>query len=126
MLKVGVAPFDDGRKLIKDFGCYVYGTFDLRELARRLGLVNATGLASLSKEYLGIEMDKKAAVRRSDWNADTLTEEQIAYAAGDAIASVLIYDQVRKSLLQTYLLILLLIIFHISIGSICSFVCNLM
>ncbi|XP_046487671.1 exonuclease 3'-5' domain-containing protein 2 [Neodiprion pinetum] len=93
VLKVGVAPFDDGRKLTRDFGCHVYGTLDLREHARRLGIANATGLAALCKEYLGIEMDKNAAVRRSNWNADSLTKEQINYAASDAFAAVLIYHQ---------------------------------
>lgn len=98
VLKVGVAPFDDGRKLTRDFGCCVYGTLDLRELARKLNVTNATGLASLAKEYLGIEMDKKSSVRRGDWNADTLTEEQVNYAACDAFASVLIYQQVRMTI----------------------------
>ncbi|XP_048505006.1 exonuclease 3'-5' domain-containing protein 2 isoform X2 [Athalia rosae] len=100
VLKVGVAPFDDGRKLTRDYGCYVYGTLDLRELARRLGLVNATGLASLCKEYLGIELDKNTTVRRSNWNADTLTQEQVNYAACDAIASVLVYQQMLRKASQ--------------------------
>lgn len=51
----------------------------------------------MSLQYLGLEMDKLVEVRCGNWNAGTLTDEQVAYAACDAIASVLIYDQVEKN-----------------------------
>lgn len=58
----------------------------------------------MSLEYLGLEMDKLIEVRCGNWNAGTLTDEQVAYAACDAIASVLIYDQVRKNTFISLLL----------------------
>lgn len=39
-------------------------------------------LATLTAEYLGLEVSKEQQV--SDWSADTLTEEQLSYAALDA------------------------------------------
>lgn len=41
------------------------------------------GLKHACKELLGIEMDKQQ--QSSDWGADTLTEEQIQYAASDVL-----------------------------------------
>ena len=41
------------------------------------------GLASLTKELLGIELDK--GQQSSDWGADTLSEEQKKYAANDVL-----------------------------------------
>lgn len=96
ILKVGVAPYEDGRKLTNDYGCRVFGTVDLRTLANRLGVPSRKSLAALTMEYLGTEMDKILEVRCGDWNADVLTEQQKAYAAYDAIASVLIYHKVDE------------------------------
>lgn len=41
------------------------------------------GLKDLSKELLGIELSKQQ--QSSDWGAETLTDEQIAYAASDVL-----------------------------------------
>lgn len=94
ILKVGVASYEDGQKIVADYGCRVCGTLDLRALAGRADLPSPKSLAALSLEYLGLEMDKLIEVRCGNWDAGTLTDEQVAYAACDAIASVLIYDQI--------------------------------
>ncbi|XP_051156640.1 exonuclease 3'-5' domain-containing protein 2 [Leptopilina boulardi] len=96
LLKVGVAPFEDGRKLTKDYGCKIYGTLDLRTLAERLDLPSPKSLAALSLEYLGLELEKIMEIRCSDWNNDTLTDDQIAYASYDALASIFIYHQILQ------------------------------
>ena len=41
------------------------------------------GLKDLCKELLGVELSK--VVQSSDWGADTLSEEQIAYAGSDVL-----------------------------------------
>lgn len=61
-------------------------------------LPSPQSLAAMSLQYLGLEMDKLIEIRCSNWDAGTLTDEQVAYAACDAIASVLIYDQVKYNL----------------------------
>ncbi|KAG7200487.1 hypothetical protein KM043_001053 [Ampulex compressa] len=112
ILKVGVASYEDGQKIIKDYGCRVLGTLDLRTLAERADLPSPKSLAAMSLQYLGLEMDKVIEVRCGDWDADTLTDEQVAYAACDAIASVLIYDQIvqrikeRNSLWDNFIIYL--------------------
>lgn len=102
ILKVGVASYEDGQKITADYGCRVCGTLDLRSLAERSRLPSPKSLAAMSLEYLDIEMDKLIEVRCSNWNADILTDEQVAYAACDAIASVLIYDQIVQRMKQRY------------------------
>ncbi|CAL7938298.1 unnamed protein product [Xylocopa violacea] len=102
ILKVGVASYEDGQKIIADYGCKVCGTVDLRTLADRANLPSPKSLAAMSLQYLGLEMDKLIEVRCSNWNAGTLTDEQVAYAACDAIASVLIYDQIVQRIKEKY------------------------
>ncbi|XP_066581261.1 exonuclease 3'-5' domain-containing protein 2 [Prorops nasuta] len=102
ILKVGVASFEDGQKIIKDYGCRVFGTVDLRTLAQKLNLPSQKSLAALCLHYLGIEMDKVIEVRCGDWDATTLNDEQMAYAACDAIASVLIYHQILEQAKQKH------------------------
>ncbi|XP_011303744.1 exonuclease 3'-5' domain-containing protein 2 [Fopius arisanus] len=97
ILKVGVAPFEDGRKLTNDYGCRVFGTVDLRTLADDLGIPSRKSLAALCMQYLGTELEKIIEVRCGNWDADDLTEEQISYAAYDAVASVLIYREMQRT-----------------------------
>ncbi|XP_031842751.1 exonuclease 3'-5' domain-containing 2 isoform X2 [Nomia melanderi] len=102
ILKVGVAPYEDGQKIIADYGCRVCGTLDLRSLAEHENLPSPKSLAAMGLQYLGLEMDKLIEVRCGNWNADILTDEQVAYAACDAIASVLIYDQIVQRIKEKY------------------------
>ncbi|XP_043601729.1 exonuclease 3'-5' domain-containing protein 2 isoform X1 [Bombus pyrosoma] len=102
ILKVGVASYEDGQKILADYGCRVSSTIDLRTLAARVKLPSPQSLAAMSLQYLGLEMDKLIEVRCSNWDAGTLTDEQVAYAACDAIASVLIYDQITQKMKEKY------------------------
>lgn len=105
ILKVGISSFEDGQKIVKDYGCRVNGTLDLRALAENLNLPCRKSLAAMSLEYLNIEMDKIIEVRCGDWNAGTLTDEQVAYAACDALASVIIYHKVKKIKMSFFMII---------------------
>ncbi|XP_034935215.1 exonuclease 3'-5' domain-containing protein 2-like [Chelonus insularis] len=96
IIKVGVGSFEDGKRLTSDYGCTVVGTIDLRLLANHLEISSHQNLSALCLQYLGIELNKTYEVTCSDWNAISLTDEQIEYAASDAIASVLIFYQMKK------------------------------
>jgi len=96
ILKVGIASFEDGQKIVKDYGCRVSGVLDLRTLTNTLHLPSRKSLAAMSLEYLNVEIDKIIEVRCGDWNVDSLSDEQVAYAACDALASVIIYHKVGK------------------------------
>lgn len=56
----------------------------------------------MSLEYLGLEMDKIIELRCGDWEAGTLTDEQVTYAACDAIASIFIYQKVRQLIRNSF------------------------
>ena len=93
VFKVGVAVTGDSKKLVADYGLDVCGCVDLRHLvlARRgpdEGHPGKLGLEALAELYLGVSLDKDWKVRAGDWEADTLSERQIAYAANDALVAV--------------------------------------
>lgn len=97
ILKVGIAPFEDGRKIVKDYGCRVNGTLDLRTLAAAYSLPRRKSLSAMCLEYLNIEMDKLVEPRCDGWDVDILSDEQVTYAACDPLASLLIYQKVKTN-----------------------------
>lgn len=87
ILKVGVEPSGDASYLAKDFNICVASTLDLRFLALQ-SQCRAGGLAKLSDEHLNVKLDKDWRIRCSDWEANTLSSAQVAYAAKDAHVAV--------------------------------------
>jgi ribonuclease D len=90
------------KRLLADPGVlklYHFARFDLATLRRHLGVMSAPvyctrtasklartytdkhGLKDLVKELLDIDLSKQQ--QSSDWGAETLTEQQLAYAAND-------------------------------------------
>ncbi|KAF7995039.1 hypothetical protein HCN44_004511 [Aphidius gifuensis] len=100
ILKIGVEPFEDGKKLTRDYGCRVFGTLDLRTFAEYMSLPSCQGLSALSLKYLGVELNKKEQIRCSNWDAEYLNEEQKLYAACDALVACLIYQQMNEKINQ--------------------------
>ncbi|KAJ1448796.1 hypothetical protein M885DRAFT_537784 [Pelagophyceae sp. CCMP2097] len=90
--KVGVGIDGDAQRLRCDFGAVVSNTRDLRDLARARAAYNATkdGLEALARVFAAdatLPHKGAAAVCCGAWDAPTLSDAQVAYAAGDAIAS---------------------------------------
>ncbi|XP_037037106.1 exonuclease 3'-5' domain-containing protein 2 isoform X2 [Bradysia coprophila] len=90
IIKVGVVPIDDSKYLAQDYGIRVASTLDLRHLAKSLGY-EPSGLAKLAEIHLSLKMNKNWRIRCSDWEARSLTDEQLGYAATDAFAAVEIF-----------------------------------
>lgn len=94
ILKVGVGCYEDGKRLTRDYGLSLVCTVDLRYLAlrqKKTTLNNGLSLKSLAADLLNITLDKSLELRCSDWEADTLTPEQMCYAARDAQVSVALF-----------------------------------
>ncbi|XP_022072828.1 exonuclease 3'-5' domain-containing protein 2 isoform X2 [Acanthochromis polyacanthus] len=94
VLKVGVGCYEDGKRLTRDYGLSLSCTVDLRDLALRLrqaSVSNGLSLKSLAADLLNVSLDKSVALRCSDWEADQLTLEQMAYAARDAQVSIALF-----------------------------------
>jgi len=99
--KLGVSIKDDGRKLYRDTRLDLYGCIDLSELAHlvdpepwRPG--DLIGLARLCANYVGLDLDKKKKVSRSNWELLPLNEEQMLYAANDAAVAIAIYTKIKQ------------------------------
>lgn len=94
ILKVGVGCSEDANKLLQDYGLIVRGCLDLRYLAVKQGnsiLCNGLSLKSLAETVLNFPLDKSLLLRCSNWDAETLTEDQVTYAARDAQISVALF-----------------------------------
>ncbi|XP_028925491.1 exonuclease 3'-5' domain-containing protein 2 isoform X1 [Ornithorhynchus anatinus] len=94
ILKVGVGCWEDAAKLLQDYGVTFRGSLDLRYLAgrrRRDLLQNGLSLKSLAETVLNLPLNKSLLLRCSNWDADHLTPEQVAYAAKDAQVSVAVF-----------------------------------
>lgn len=79
-----------------------------RDLKPELGLSKTASLKDLSKELLKVEVAKELQV--SEWNAETLTPEQLEYAALDALLVTKIFpiqvEEIKKQkLARAYQLI---------------------
>lgn len=95
VIKVGVAISDDAYLLMNDYNIQMSGYIDLRYLAKECCLEERS-LAALAYKLLACELDKDWRVRASDWEAESLSERQIEYAALDAYVAVKILKQLRN------------------------------
>lgn len=96
VIKTGVACTEDGNILLQDYSIKVNGTYDLRFLAL-MSNHKAEGLARLSKNILNIQLTKNWRITCSDWEAPTLTTDQIDYAAKDAFVAIEIFKKLYAS-----------------------------
>lgn len=81
VLKVGVAPGYDVRKLQEVYTFEPRGFVDLAALSSEAGVL-ANGLKGLAASLLGYRVSKRA--KMSDWSRPELAPAQISYAATDA------------------------------------------
>jgi ribonuclease D len=81
ILKVGAAIRDDLKQLKKTFEFNPQNFIELQTLAKTKGLQNF-GLKGMTEEVLHAKLSKRA--KTSNWEARTLTDQQLMYAATDA------------------------------------------
>ncbi len=90
ILKVGVATRDDVKGLLRLHDFDPAGFVDIALKVARAG--KTPGLRTLAAEHLGLRITK--AAKTTNWEAPRLTDAQLAYAAKDAVAGFLIYQQI--------------------------------
>uniref|UniRef100_A0A1A9VZH2 3'-5' exonuclease domain-containing protein n=1 Tax=Glossina brevipalpis TaxID=37001 RepID=A0A1A9VZH2_9MUSC len=100
IIKVGVEPAQDAQRLMNDYNLYVASTFDIRYLAVMNGC-KPLGLEKLSRHVLYVELPKSFYTSASNWEG-RLTDEQIQYAANDALAGIHIFMHLAKRLERTH------------------------
>jgi ribonuclease D len=93
IIKTGVAVRDDIKALKKLSPFSDESFIDLAEVAKEKKIKNF-GLRALTAIFLGQRLSKKAKI--SNWERETLTPIQIAYAASDAVVGYEIYQRLCK------------------------------
>jgi len=92
-IKIGAAVLDDLRALRKvSVGFAPEGFFDLNEELKKVGFHNV-GVRNLSAMVLNMRISKTEQV--SNWEAPTLTQKQMVYAATDAWACLEIFKKLE-------------------------------
>lgn len=94
LLKIGAAVHDDIkalRKLTDSF--YPQSFFDLNDELKKVGFHNV-GVRNLCGMVLKMRISKSKQV--SNWEAETLTEKQLRYAATDAWACVEVFQVLQE------------------------------
>lgn len=97
ILKIGAAIHEDTRSLKTVFTTEVRGFVDLQELVKDFGIENF-GIKKLAAIVLGIRISKSQQL--SNWEAETLTEAQLSYAATDAWVALEIFLKLRQNTLK--------------------------
>lgn len=98
--KVGCGITQDINKLFRDTGLRCKGAIDLVRVASKIGCTKGQGLGlkALSKNLLGIEMNKPKRIQLSNWESLPLHTSQIHYAALDAWMGIELYLHMKGQL----------------------------
>lgn len=86
----------DLRLLARDHGLRVARLFDTKVAAQLLGQ-RAIGLAGLTEQFLGVQLDKTH--QRADWARRPLTRQQLEYAADDTRYLPALRDRLAEELI---------------------------
>lgn len=90
-IKVGLATNDDFNNLKKwNANIMPKGMIEIQGLVKNYG-IEEMSLAKIYGLLFGLKISKRQ--RLTNWEADTLTEKQMSYAALDAVACVEIYNE---------------------------------
>jgi ribonuclease D len=91
--KVGVAIRDDLKILQKVFNFTPQGFVELQDVAKARGLKNF-GLKGMTEEVLRARLSK--AAKMSNWEANSLSQQQLMYAATDAWIGLHLFHALRE------------------------------
>ncbi|KAL3222588.1 hypothetical protein MRX96_028369 [Rhipicephalus microplus] len=105
IVKLGVAVCNDASKLRREYGLSVRGCLDLRYVLTyfpELRHYPAAGLKKQALAILGARIGDTRMLACSNWEADTLSEAQVDYAATDVLFSVQIFEQIVRDRLTLF------------------------
>lgn len=88
---------NDIRLLKRDYGFTFRNVFDTHRAAAILGC-HYLSLVTLIHEYLGVDLEKKKKVQRSEWDRRPLSEEQLRYAVLDTAYLKPLYEKLEAEI----------------------------
>lgn len=95
IIKAGVAILDDLRGIQKMIAFEPQGFVDLSTEVKKKGF-ESLGLRALTAIFLQKRLSKAAKI--TNWEKDNLSDDQLKYAANDALAGLLIYKKLLETL----------------------------
>ena len=98
VFKVGVNLTGDRQALYTEFGIKMRGTIDIDGVLSKLTSRNSIGAKKAATIFLKRNLQKSKKMSTSNWEAKTLSERQVKYAAEDACVA----HEVTTHLLRTY------------------------
>jgi hypothetical protein len=96
ILKIGRNVRKDVTKLAEDYKCNLIpkGIIELGSFCKSVGYSNGrAGLSELAAAFLKRSLEKRDNIRLSNWEAESLSEEQKLYAAMDSSVSLEIFQK---------------------------------
>lgn len=89
IVKVGVNLTEDRRALHAEFGIKMKATIDIDGVLTKLTSKQSIGAKKAATIFLKRNLQKSKSMSTSNWETETLSEQQIKYAAEDACV---VYD----------------------------------
>ena len=96
LMKVGFGVKNDLTSLRRALGVVPKNVVDIGKLPELKHNGQPCGLKNAVARVLGKHFDKPKTMIKSNWSRETLTDRQIQYAANDAFASLLVYNEVVR------------------------------
>lgn len=97
-IKVGICIDNDARKMFNDYDVRVQPLMDLSTVAnvKLAGPPKRWSLAALTEMITCKELPKPSNIRMGNWEAYTLSKQQLQYAATDAYISWYLYEVLQS------------------------------
>lgn len=86
--------------VLKDLGVMMAPVFDTKIAARLTRPDERDGMNALIKDLVGVTIPKEKAMTLSDWSVETLSPEQIQYAADDVLYLHALHQKLSDLLVQ--------------------------
>ncbi|MBK6636333.1 MAG: 3'-5' exonuclease domain-containing protein 2 [Rhodocyclaceae bacterium] len=97
ILKVGFGLNNDHGPLRAKLNIALRHRLDLGPLFRKLGYKDAVGVKAAVAIVLGLRLRKSKKATTSNWAASTLSSSQLIYAADDAHAALLVFNELIRT-----------------------------
>ena len=94
-IKVGFGLKNDAH-LFRKMGIELNGIVELSKCFSAFALKNSVGIKNAMALLFQVNFPKSKKISTSNWSKNTLSPQQIAYAAADAYGAILIFEELKR------------------------------